>query len=149
MLPSAAPPLKAITLHRPWAHAVAHLGKDYENRSWGCPLPPGSLIAIHAGKKFDPAAADWIRRTLGQDCSPDQPTGIVAIAKFGGNVRAADSPWFVGPIGWRLTDVVAFPSIPCRGQQGLWRVPDETLLSVLAAYAMAPFEPPQTETRHV
>ncbi|WOD37388.1 hypothetical protein [Nodosilinea sp. E11] len=129
--------LKAITLHRPWAYAIAHLGKRVENRGWACPLAPGSLIAIHAGKKYDKQAADWIRQTLGQDCPPDgdeHPTGIVAIARFVGNVTASDSPWFVGPIGWQLTEVVAIDPVPCSGQQGLWLVPDVLRPSVRKTY---------------
>ncbi len=125
--------LKVITLHRPWAYAVEHLGKDIENRSWKCPLPPGSLIAIHAGLKYDKQGADWIQK-LGLDCPPDgaeHPGGIVAIARFEGNVTASDSPWFVGPIGWRLADVVGIPPIARRGYQRLWSawldVPEQLL----------------------
>lgn len=132
------PPLMAITLHRPWAYAIAHLGKDCENRSWACPLSPGSLIAIHAGRKFDKDAADWIERQ-GYECSTDenQPMGIVALARFQGNVTALDSPWFFGPIAWKLADVVPINPVPCRGQQGLWRVPDDVLPAVRVAYAHA------------
>lgn len=129
--------LKVITLHRPWAYAVAHLGKDIENRSWECPLQPGSLIAIHAGRKYDKQGADWIRQGLGLDCPPDgaeHPGGIVAIARFQGNVTASGSPWFVGPVGWRLADVVSIPAIDCRGYQGLWNVwievPEQLLAEV-------------------
>lgn len=42
--------MQALTLRPHWAYAVAHLGKDIENRSW--PLPAelhGQRIAIHAG----------------------------------------------------------------------------------------------------
>lgn len=130
--------LKAITLHRPWAYAVAHLGKPVENRSWACPLAPGSLIAIHAGRRFDKDAANWIQQR-GYECPPDeeQPTGIVAIVRFVGNVTALDSPWFFGPIGWRLDEVVPINPVPCSGQQGLWRVPDDVLPAVRLAYGAA------------
>jgi hypothetical protein len=132
-------PLKAITFHRPWAYAIAHLGKDIENRSWACPLPPSRLIAIHAGRKYDRQAADWIRQSLGLDCPIEEahPGGIVAIARFVGNVTASDSPWFVGPIGWQLADVVAIDPVPCSGQQGLWTVPDDWLPSVRSKYRQA------------
>lgn len=34
------------------------------------------------------------------------------------------SPWFSGPVGWLLGDVVPLRRhVPCRGAQGLWRVP--------------------------
>ena len=133
-------PLMAVTLHRPWAYAVAHLGKPVENRTWACPLKPGSLIAIHAGKKYDRQAADWIRQSLGLDLpidGPEHPTGIVAIARFTGNVTASESPWFVGPIGWQLADVAAILPVPCKGQQGIWKVPENCLPSVRDAYRKA------------
>lgn len=41
--------MKAITLRAPWAWAVAHAGKDIENRSTRCPSLLGERIAIHAG----------------------------------------------------------------------------------------------------
>lgn len=47
-----APTLHALTLIQPWAWAIAHAGKDVENRTWA---PPehliGSDLAIHAGAK--------------------------------------------------------------------------------------------------
>jgi hypothetical protein len=85
----------------------------------------GSLIAIHAGRKFDPDAVDWIKKHTGLVCPPDeaQPTGIVAIARFMGNVSSSDSPWFIGPIAWKLTDVLPIDPIPCPGRQRLWDIP--------------------------
>ena len=136
-------PLKAITLHRPWAYAITHLGKDIENRSWACPLATGSVIAIHAGQKYDKQGADWIRQNLGLDCPPDgdeHPTGIVAIARFVGNVTASDSLWFSGPIGWQLTDVVAIAPVSGRGWERLWRVPDDRLPSVRLAWYRAKYK---------
>jgi hypothetical protein len=118
------PPLMAITLHRPWPYAVCHLGKPLENRGWRCPLPKGSFLAIHAGKKFDKAAVAWIKNKLGLVLPPDgdeHPTGIVSVVRFMGNVTESDSPWFTGPYGWQLGDVVTFPAIPAKGQQGLWK----------------------------
>lgn len=41
--------MKAITLTAPWAWAVAHAGKDVENRTRRCPSLLGERIAIHAG----------------------------------------------------------------------------------------------------
>jgi len=46
--------MKALTLKQPWAWAVAHAGKDVENRTW---KPHnyliGQRIAIHSGMSFD------------------------------------------------------------------------------------------------
>jgi len=42
--------MKALTLKQPWAWAVAHAGKDVENRTWKPPASViGQRIAIHAG----------------------------------------------------------------------------------------------------
>lgn len=42
--------MQALTLRQPYAGAVAHLGKDIENRSWAPPKDViGTRIAIHAG----------------------------------------------------------------------------------------------------
>lgn len=39
--------IKALTIRQPWAHAIFHLGKDVENRSWRTRYR-GPLL-IHAG----------------------------------------------------------------------------------------------------
>ena len=57
--------VRCLTLRRPWAWAVAHAGKDVENRDWQCPLPPGTIVAIHAGQKFEADGAEWIEREMG------------------------------------------------------------------------------------
>jgi hypothetical protein len=50
---------RALTVVQPWAHAIVHLGKDIENRSW---KPPETLIgkrfAIHAGCKCSAEALE-------------------------------------------------------------------------------------------
>ncbi|PZD70478.1 hypothetical protein C1752_12049 [Acaryochloris thomasi RCC1774] len=116
-------PLAVITVHRPWGYAIAHLGKDIENRSW-CPrIPVGSFLAIHNGMKWD-ADGEWLLRQNYGEKLPDRnsdPAGaIVAISQFDGCVREGESPWFAGPVGWKLKDVVAIEPVYCRGQQGLW-----------------------------
>lgn len=41
-------------------------------------------------------------------------------------VKAARSPWFVGSLGWILTDVVVLPEpVPCPGAQRLWCLPPD------------------------
>jgi hypothetical protein len=117
----------AITLHRPWAHAIAHLGKDIENRKTNllC-VKPGEWLAIHAGRGYHFPAQDWILEVFPQFTVPDpadDPTGIVAIAQFMGNFTASDSPWFVPEsVGWKLANAIALPvPVDVAGQQGLWK----------------------------
>ncbi len=56
--------MRALTLHQPWAWAVAAGHKVVENRTWA-PSPKavrlGDLFAVHAGKTYDDAGEQWIR----------------------------------------------------------------------------------------
>ena len=131
--------VKGLTLHQPWASAIAQGQKRFETRSW--PTRYRGLVAIHAGKSTDHI-----------DSEEDFPLGaIVAIAKIGQvykthkvvwpedftpGRRATEKTWgdwTVGRFAWRLDDVLAFSEpIPCRGFQGLWPVPPEVLRLIQA-----------------
>jgi len=118
---------KAITLHQPWAFAIAHAGKEIENRKW---IPPRSVvgcrIAIHAGKVLDRDGLDDLRDRGIEPTHDELIRGaIVAVCTLTGYVRESDSPWFTGPIGWTLENVVAIDPVPCRGFQGLWPLPPD------------------------
>jgi hypothetical protein len=140
VLPPTAPaPLRALTLWQPWAYAITRLGKRIENRS----RPPGpslvgTTVAIHAAAKHDVAAERdaiaWIHRTFSAECyvPAEPPRGaIVALARVVGSVTASDDPWFVGPVGWQLADVIALPTpVSCRGMQGVWPVPADVAARV-------------------
>lgn len=152
--------MRAITLRRPWAGAVAHLGKRIENRSRPCPGLVGERIAIHAGKGHDGEGAVWAAHTAGTD-NPGadlDAQGIVAVATVVGYIDARDpdnigasnfltavaaqstmaSPWWSGPCGWVLADVVALPvPVPCRGALGVWRLPPDVEAAVRAQLARA------------
>ncbi len=125
--------LRALTLHQPWAMAVRHLGKPYENRSW---RPPASAIgrplAIHAGKTFDEDDAGWIFDNFGtRYIAADVPKGaVVAVCRLAGFIKSADEippekrAWFFGPFGWVLEDVTPIEPVFCRGAQGIWVLKD-------------------------
>lgn len=124
-------PIRGFTLHRPWSWCVAHAGKRLENRGW---RPPqwlvGGYLAIHGGRTYDRAAAAAIADEL--DLVPPPPEfcaeGIVAVARLAGCVTSSSSPWFSGPYGWQLEDVVVLAApIECPGQQGLWPLGPELL----------------------
>ena len=120
--------MKAVTLIRPWGYAIAHLGKDIENRTWNCYLQPGEELAIHSGKKWDDAALPFIQTIHpGLELPPEAlfQGVIIAIARFDGNCTRSNSPWFMGPIGWKLSNVQAIEPVECRGAQGLWTVPTD------------------------
>lgn len=141
--------LRALTLWRPWAAAIAHGTKRVENRTW---VPPRSMfgqdIAIHAGQRIDADAVDEVVLYLPRSLLPG-PTGIVAVVRLAGFIEergaqfffggisiddakdAARSPWFDGDTGWVLDRVrpLAEP-VPCRGAQGLWVVPADVEVRV-------------------
>lgn len=132
--------MRALTLWQPWAHAVAHLGKRIENRPWKpWPAVIGTRVAIHAAAKVDAvgeaAVEGWVRRHTGLALPPaaSLPRGaIVATARVTGVVTESRSPWFMGPFGWTLDEVIALPTpVACRGAQGLWTVPADALAQVI------------------
>jgi hypothetical protein len=143
--------LKALTLKHPWPYAVCRLGKDIENRTWhpGRKLPVDEWFAIHGGvypkgQAWDEAMSDLhslqVRGLalnalkLGETILP----GVVAVCRFGGAVSSSASVWFNGPVGWVLTETVVLPEpVPCKGQQGLWDLPEDVLAKVREGFAIA------------
>jgi hypothetical protein len=152
--------MRALTLWPEWAWAVAHLGKDVENRGWAPPFwVLGQQIAIHAGRHvggkpgaryylagtdavremavragLDPGPlADWLNKLHRELC--ETTSVVVAVARVEAEcARYAPSGWAVpGQHHWRLHDVVALPRpVPCRGAQGLWVIPREVEDAVVA-----------------
>ena len=56
--------MRALSLTRPWPHAILHLGKRIENRSDKRGMPPmckyrGPLL-LHAAKSWDDGAIPWM-----------------------------------------------------------------------------------------
>lgn len=145
--------MKALTLWRPWSDAIVRGPKRVENRTWA-PLAGvvGRFIAIHAGSRFDDSGGIDLM-AMGSGWTPplepdESPMGIVGAARIVGslNTRMRDpmlrlqyadradrdrlaaldrDPWWVGPVGWLLDDVIAIEPVPCRGAQGLWTVPPD------------------------
>ena len=169
--------MRSITLTCPWAHAVAHWGKNIENRTWRPPRDLfGQRLAIHAGKSpyrqrkdgtrtiSDDAeddmlaALDFAREASGRTlAAPDvthrwlheRSSAILCVVTVAGWVRdngefdvlstlpgardlaGSPGPWFVGPCGWVLADVVTLAEpVPCKGAQGLWTVPPDVLAKI-------------------
>lgn len=141
--------MNALTLKHPWAVAIRDWGKPVENRTW---KPPRSLIgqwfAIHGGvvpkgRARDEAFTD-LMSLIGQGLAPrNVPTadaivpGILCVVRLDRVVQPGDddpivsSPWFTGPYGWVLSDVVPMPEpIPCSGRQGLWPLLEDVLAKV-------------------
>lgn len=137
--------LRALTLWRPWPHAILFGGKRLENRTWK-PWKSviGHLIAIHAGMRYDTEAAT-VMRQMGLYDPPDDdwcPKGcIVGMARVTGFIEEPPSVmdpqcyWFSGPFAWTLDDVVPFITpVIATGKVGLWAVDGDLEEQVRAAY---------------
>lgn len=131
--------MRAITLQQPWATAIAEHGKDIENRTWA----PGHLLAqrfaIHAGLVFDEAGARWIEASgLIPGITVREmltwPRGAVVCTTYLLSVvTESASPWFGGPVGWRLIETRRLlRPVPQRGAQGLWTLTPDAEREVLA-----------------
>lgn len=150
--------MKALTLHQPWASAIAVGSKRIENRTWLASrfgLRAGDTFAIHAGLAYNEAAG----HTGGDDVWPQSVLlharahrgAVVAVARLvacgvgaGHTERIVSgihgpdqfAHWFIGPVGWVLDGVVALPEpVPCKGRQGVWTLPDDVAELVLAQVA--------------
>jgi len=133
-------------VQQPWAWAIAHAGKDIENRTqlWSYRGP----LAIHAGNRMSPRGFDdpRIRAAMGTE-PPELLTGaILAVCDLVDvhfEVLGCCQPWGEqsyrepdGRVRTRITHMVltdvrplATP-IPASGRLGLWS-PDEDLLAEL------------------
>lgn len=115
--------LPCITLKRPWPTAILKWGKRLENRSWKPNLSPGDQLLIHAGSGWDKDGALWLKMQgfdVGEES--DHPKGIVAIAQFDGVIESSEDLWWIGPLGWKLSNVRLLEPIPAKGKQNLWSV---------------------------
>lgn len=134
--------IRAITLVNPWPHAITHLGKPIENRSWGPKVQPSRLY-LHSGVRWDLEAAE--RLGITETARASIPTSaIVAVAVIGGVCRASlysdagllceCGEWAEpGKKHWQLTDVTVLAEpVPCRGKQGLWTPAPHVIAAVRA-----------------
>lgn len=133
--------VRALTLLNPWAHAVAHLGKNVENRSW---QPPESVdqILIHAAQRWDRRGLRELTDAGHDIDTATTPTGaIVAVVDLAwvcdtsarkgdrGRRSCGCSSWAIpGLIHWNLGTVWTLTEpVPCSGRQRLWR-PSQNLV---------------------
>lgn len=139
--------MKALTLQAPWGWAITTAGKNIENRTWPPRVPPGTLIAIHAGKTLDdgarhhPAMRHAMQAVEGET-DPWLIPGVIGVATvFGAHAAgAACTPacatwgmpqddeartWHWQILGWPLATPV-----PCRGALGLWTLPEDVEAAV-------------------
>jgi hypothetical protein len=141
--------MKAISIRQPWAWAILHAGKRVENRDWrGCSYRGPLLIHAAKGCTFNEYmdAAYWMASKrlasphwLSQKHIPTIPPmsemgrgGILGYCRLVDVVTASRDPWFCGLLGLVLADVRPLPYVPFKGALGLFEVPDELVLPLLA-----------------
>jgi hypothetical protein len=140
-------PMRALTLWQPWAWTKAIGIKRIENRTW---RPPGFMLgqrfALHAGKRWDRASHEALLNNAwtpppraelaaGAVVATCRLVTVATSADEAARLAGADQArWFFGPFGWVVADVVTLPRpIPCRGFQGLWRLPADVAVAVKGA----------------
>jgi hypothetical protein len=130
--------MKVLSVRQPWASLIVLGYKDIENRSWATSYR-GPLL-IQSSARSLPAelrAARGLCGRLGITIPDDLPLGgIVGITCLVDCVACSDSPWFSGPVGWKLADSRPLPFIPLRGQLGLFN-PSVALVAQLGPSLLA------------
>ncbi len=122
--------MKALSIRPAWAHAIAHLGKRIENRTWSTRYR--GPILIHASSSVDAGDHRLLEAIIGRSVDREsfERGAIVAVAEIADCVDAAEAPsrWTCGPIAWRLRNVRALRRpVAASGRLGLW-TPDASLL---------------------
>lgn len=117
--------LKALSIWQPWAWAIVHAGKDFENREWA-PKNPGRKFSgeflIHAAKGMtrDEYAAGAAMIDNLPPFEDLQRGGIIGRARVVDFVERSDSDWSFGP-GLVLADAKPLPFMPCKGMLGFFK----------------------------
>lgn len=112
--------MKAICIQQPWAWLIVSGHKDIENRSW--PTKVRGRVAIHAGKKIDPAGIDFAKSRGIQLPEVLSLGGIIGEAVISDCVSSHDSPWFFGPYGFVISSAKFSPFVPMPGRLGFFPV---------------------------
>lgn len=127
--------MKAISVRQPWAHAIVHMGKTVENRTWATKYR--GPLAIHASGSM--SAAEY--RRFGEFVEEErigrvparselQLGGIIGIADLVSCVDWSTSRWFFGPHAFVLRNVRPVPFVPVKGGLNLW-APDASVRRAL------------------
>lgn len=139
--------LKCLTVKQPWASLIMGDAKDIENRDW--PTTIRGVIGIHSSKLLEQvemkAACDLMRGFIPMFSELTfRKRSVFPLGSILGTVELVDcvtssnSPWFVGEYGLVLRNPVVFQKpIPCRGQLGLWMVPNHLLPAVREQWKLA------------
>ena len=113
--------LKALSIRQPWAWLIVSGLKDIENRSWDTAHRGETLV--HAGVRR-PSEDELLAIEEDYDVVIDRAAlqfgGVIGAVNVTGMVEDHASKWFLGPIGWTLSDARSLPFQKCRGALGLF-----------------------------
>lgn len=149
--------LRTITLHQPWASALAAGVKDVENRPQRTTIRGAFLI--HAGTQLWEDDVEFVHRHApGLIVDPDAlPYGaIIGVANLVDVVFDSRSPWaFPGKAHWEVEDAALLTPVRASGRQGWWyhdvprpkQLPQSILL--LEEIRAAGFDPASFEEKAV
>lgn len=127
--------MKCISIRQPWAWLIAAGYKDIENRSWATKFRGECFIHASQGMtkaeyfecveialKINPRLSNRIIPSYGNF----KRGGIIGKFEIYDVVTQSNSPWFFGPIGWRVRNAMHFSQLhPIKGQLSLFEVPTE------------------------
>lgn len=129
--------LRALSIQQPWVHAILHLGKDVENRTWSTKCR--GWIALHASAR--PRAAtddDFPRGIRCPDLDLLEYSAILGVARLVDVRERSRSKWTDRPedgsinYSWLLADPIALKKpISCNGKLGLWKVSPNLVRSIV------------------
>jgi hypothetical protein len=125
--------MRCLSIRAAWAHAIIHLGKDVENRSWATRFRGRFLVHASATKDWEAWA---LMSKLGG------LAGVAALLpsfrdlRHGGIIGSVEltdcgvftsSPWWIGPMGFKLANARACLFIPYKARLGFFEVPDHVI----------------------
>lgn len=129
--------MKCISIRQPWAWLIAAGYKDIENRSWATKFRRECFIHASAGmtkaEYFECVEiALKINPKLSNRIMPGYADlkrgGIIGKCEICDVVTHSDSPWFFGPVGWRVRNAIQFSQLhPLKGQLSFFDV-DQKLI---------------------
>jgi hypothetical protein len=125
--------MKVIVIRQPWAWLIVNGHKDIENRSWTTKYRGALLIDASSRRptKSEMAELQKYARRRGVVLPEGFDFGgIVGVAQLEDCVTTSRSRWFIGPVGWVLSNPRRLPFIPMKGQLGLFDPPKSVLKEV-------------------
>lgn len=121
--------MKIVVVKQAWAWLIVNGHKSIENRTWKTKYRGPLLIQASAhritAKEYDHHADFAAERGVTLPPPEDLDAGgIVGMVYLVDCVTSDPSPWFEGPVGWKLTEAQVLPFTPCKGMLGIYTAPE-------------------------